>query len=80
MYTVTSLHVVLVRGIDEQVGIGAGIHAGFHERERVLRHAGIVVVIVNDEQVSLQVSGFSDCIAGNLPDCFAGYPCSVRRT
>ena len=73
MYTVTSLHVVLVRGIDEQVGIGAGIHAGFHERERVLRHAGIVVVIVNDEQGSLQVSGKVFQIA--LP-----YPCSVRRT
>ena len=47
MHAVTSYDVVLMAGIDEQVGIRAGIHAGLYERERVLRHAGVVMIIMD---------------------------------
>ena len=55
MYTVTSQDVVLMSGIDKQIGIGACIHAGFHERKRMLGYACIVVVIVDDKQMSFQL-------------------------
>ena len=64
MHTVASQNVVLVRGIDEQIGIGAGIHARLHERKGMLRHAGVVMVVVDDEQMSFQVTGkvFQVCL------------------
>ena len=47
MYTVAARHIVLVARVDEEVRIRAGIDARFHKREGVLRHAGVVVVIVD---------------------------------
>ena len=40
---------MLVAWVNEQVGVGAGIYAGFHERQSVLWHAGVVVVVVNNQ-------------------------------
>ena len=57
VHTVSSHHVVLVTGINEKVGIGARIHTGFHERQGMLGHARVVVVVVDDEQVPLQLAG-----------------------
>ncbi len=61
MYTVAARHIVLVARVDEEVRIRAGIDARFHKREGVLRHAGVVVVIVDDHQMSFQscLPGFS---------------------
>ena len=56
MYTVAARHIVLVARVDEEVRIRAGIDARFHKREGVLRHAGVVVVIVDDHQMSFQVA------------------------
>ena len=56
MHTVASRHIVLVARIDEEVRIRAGVDAGFHERKGVLRHAGIVVVVMDNHQMSLQVT------------------------
>lgn len=49
MYTVASCYVVLVARVDKQVGISAGIYTSFHERQGVLWHAGVVVVVVNNQ-------------------------------
>ena len=57
MHAVTSHDVVLMAGIDEQVGIRAGIHTSLYERERVLRHTSIVMVVVNQQKMSFQVAG-----------------------
>ena len=73
MYTVAARHIVLVARVDEEVRIRAGIDARFHKREGVLRHAGVVVVIVDDHQMSFHTLYI-------LSDCFAGYPYSVLRT
>ena len=56
MHTVASRHIVLVAWIDEEVRIRAGVDAGFHERKGVLRHASIVVVVMDNHQMSLQVT------------------------
>ena len=80
MYTVAARHIVLVARIDEEVRIRAGIDARFHKREGVLRHAGVVVVIVDDHQMSGCLPGFSGYTLYILSDCFAGYPYSVLRT
>ena len=53
MHTVASRHIVLVAWIDEEVWIRAGVDAGFHERKGVLRHASIVVVVMDNHQMSL---------------------------
>ena len=55
MYAVASQNVVLMSGIDKQIGIGACIYACFHERKRMLGHAGVIVVIVDNEQMSFQL-------------------------
>ena len=55
MYAVASQNVVLMSGIDKQIGIGACIYACLHERKRMLGHAGVVVVIVDNEQMSFQL-------------------------
>lgn len=56
VYTVTADHVVWVTGIEEEVWIDAGIDAGLHETEGVLRNAGIILIAMNDQQVTLQVA------------------------
>lgn len=56
MYAVASQNVVLMSGIDKQIGIGACIHACLHERKRMLGYAGVIVVIVDNEQMSFQLS------------------------
>ena len=48
---------MLVARVDEEVRIGAGVDAGLEERERVLRHTGVVVVIVNQQQFAPQLPG-----------------------
>ena len=81
MYTVAARHIVLVARVDEEVRIRAGIDARFHKREGVLRHAGVVVVIVDDHQMSFQVAcQVFQVTLYILSDCFAGYPYSVLRT
>ena len=45
MYTVAACYVVLVARVDKQVGISAGIYTGFHKRQGVLWHAGIVMIL-----------------------------------
>lgn len=57
MYTVTACYVVLVARVDKQVGISAGIYTGFHKRQGVLWHAGIVMIVVNNQQVTFQLTG-----------------------
>ena len=57
MYTVTACYVVLVARVDKQVGIGAGIYTGFHERQRVLRYASVIVIVMDNEQMTFQLSG-----------------------
>ena len=49
--------VVLMTRVDEEVGVGACVDAGLHEREGVLRYAGIVMVVVDDEQVAYEGTG-----------------------
>ena len=48
-----SPHIVFLAGIGEEVGLGAGLHAGIKERQTVLRHYGIVVIACNDLQTAL---------------------------
>ena len=55
MHAVAAQHVVLVAGVDEEVGIGACVHTGFHERQGVLGHASVVVVVVDNHQVAFEV-------------------------
>ena len=57
MHLVGAEHVVPVAGVEEQVGLCAGIDAGTDEGEGVLRHAGGVVVAQDDLQATLQVLG-----------------------
>ena len=55
MHAVAAQHVVLVVGVDEEVGIPTCIHTGLHERQGVLGHASVVVVVVDDHQVAFEV-------------------------
>ena len=55
VHHVASHHVVLLSGIDEVVGLRAGIFTGSEEGEGVLEHAGAVVQTDDDLQTSLQV-------------------------
>ena len=55
MHAVAAQHVVLVAGIDEEVGIRTCVHTGFHERQGVLGHASVVVVVVDNHQVAFEV-------------------------
>ena len=50
-------HVVALSGIDEVVGLGAGIFAGAEESEGVLEHAGGVVVADDDLQAAFELRG-----------------------
>ena len=55
MHAVAAQHVVLVAGVDEEVGIRTCVHTGFHERQGVLGHASVVVVVVDNHQVAFEV-------------------------
>ncbi len=46
-------HVVLLAGIGEEVGLGAGLDAGIEEREAMLGHDGIVVVARDNLELTL---------------------------
>lgn len=50
-------HVVALSGIDEVVGLCAGIFAGAEEGEGVLEHAGGVVVADDDLQSTFELRG-----------------------
>ena len=43
--------------VDKQVRISAGIYTGFHKRQGVLWHAGVVMIVVNNQQVTFQLTG-----------------------
>lgn len=55
VHTGMSHHVVTLAGVDEEVWLGAGLHTGLDERQRVLRHASRVVVADDDLQLALQI-------------------------
>ena len=50
-------HVVALSGIDEVVGLGAGVFAGAEKGEGVLEHAGGVVVADDDLQAPFESAG-----------------------
>ena len=57
VYHVVSHHVVTFAGINEIVGLGAGVNAGTEESEVVLQDAGRVVVTDDNLQTALEVLG-----------------------
>ena len=56
-------HVVALSGIDEVVGLGAGVFAGAEEGEGVLEHAGGVVVADDDLQAALSFAAWPTMLA-----------------
>ena len=47
---------MLVARVDEQVGVGAGVYTSFHERQGVLRHASVVMVVMDNQQMTFQLT------------------------
>ena len=68
VYAVSTLHVVSIARIGEEVGVGVGIDAGTHEGEGMLRHTHGVISSVDDEKAALEVLRLVGC------------PYSVRHT
>lgn len=58
MDAVVPVHVVLLVGVEKEVGLSVGIDAGAQEAQRMLWHAYRVVVAVDDLQASLEVLRF----------------------
>lgn len=60
MYALMAPHVVGLAGIDEEIGLRAGLDTFGQEREAMLGHHGGVVVAGDDLQLALQVFGLGE--------------------
>lgn len=60
MYALMAPHVVGLAGIDEEIGLRAGLDAFGQEREAMLGHHGGVVVAGDNLELALQVFGLAE--------------------